>query len=124
MFMFGEDVHVNECNIFLSQSTIITFLWGPHTQREESRLECTRHGVQLKLRVCGEECGTRIQVSWNQDCLEFVVHFCLDGNSCAGLKDLCPSPGIKYYADGNSCAPPGLCYSDAVIGSNHHFRLL
>jgi hypothetical protein len=46
-------------------------LWGPHTQREESRLECTRHGVQLKLRVCGEECGTRIQVSWNQDCLDF-----------------------------------------------------
>jgi hypothetical protein len=34
-----------------------------------------------------------------------VVHFCLDGNSCAGLKGLCPSPGIKYYADGNSCAP-------------------
>jgi hypothetical protein len=42
-----------------------------HTEREESRLECTRHGVQLKLRVCGEECGTRIQVSWNQDCLDF-----------------------------------------------------
>jgi hypothetical protein len=34
-----------------------------------------------------------------------VVHFCLDGNSCAGLKGLCPRPGIKYYADGNSCAP-------------------
>jgi hypothetical protein len=34
-----------------------------------------------------------------------VVHLCLDGNSCAGLKGLCPSPGIKYYADGNSCAP-------------------
>jgi hypothetical protein len=33
------------------------------------------------------------------------VRFCLDGNSCAGLKGLCPSPGIKYYADGNSCAP-------------------
>jgi hypothetical protein len=44
----------------------------------------------------------------NQDgnsSLEFVVHFCLDRNSCAGLKGLCPSPGIKYYADGNSCAP-------------------
>jgi hypothetical protein len=26
-------------------------------------------------------------------------------NSCAGLKGLCPRPGIKYYADGNSCAP-------------------
>jgi hypothetical protein len=37
--------------------------------------------------------------------LEFGVHFCFDGNSCAGLKGLCPSPGIKYYADGNSCAP-------------------
>jgi hypothetical protein len=36
-----------------------------------SRLECTRHGVQLKLRVCGEECDTHIQVSWNQDCLDF-----------------------------------------------------
>jgi hypothetical protein len=45
--------------------------WGPHTQREESRLECTRHGVQLKLPVCGEECGTRIQVSWNQNSLDF-----------------------------------------------------
>jgi hypothetical protein len=37
--------------------------------------------------------------------LEFGVYFYLDGNSCAGLKGLCPSPGIKYYADGNSCAP-------------------
>jgi hypothetical protein len=37
--------------------------------------------------------------------LEFGVHFYLDRNSCAGLKGLCPSPGIKYYADGNSCAP-------------------
>jgi hypothetical protein len=36
--------------------------------------------------------------------VEFVVRFCLDGNSCAGLQGLCPSPGIKYYADGNSCA--------------------
>jgi hypothetical protein len=36
------------------------------------------------------------------------VHFCLDGNSCAGLKGLCPSSGIKYYADGNSCAPKSL----------------
>jgi hypothetical protein len=48
-----------------------------------------------------------------------VVHFCLDGNSCAGLKDLCPSPGIKYYADGNSCAPK---HSSVIVYRNSSLR--
>jgi hypothetical protein len=43
--------------------------------------------------------------------LEFGVHFYLDGNSFAGLKGLRPSPSIKYYTDGNSCAPFGISVS-------------
>jgi hypothetical protein len=48
-----------------------------------------------------------------------VVYFCLDGNSCAGLKGLCPSPGIKYYADGNSCAPKKYTYRETRYTSSY-----
>ena len=43
----------------------------PHTEREESKLKCTCPGVQLKLLVCGEECGMCSQVCWNQNWLDF-----------------------------------------------------
>jgi hypothetical protein len=48
--------------------------------------------------------GGEITCPHGNSSLEFGVHFYLHGNSCAGLKGLRPRPGIKYYADVNSCA--------------------